>query len=139
MDQPARLDFTRFPRAGLLTALASVAAVLLIRIVAVAILHPPASFQPLTLFIPIIDTAIGVWGAVFVFWKIGYYSGDPIRTYRKVAAGVLLISFAPDIAIATQHMLGAGWPEAFALMSMHVAVWAICVTILPRLVAAKSS
>ena len=104
-----------------------------------AILHPPASFQPLTLFIPIIDTAIGVWGAVFVFWKIGYYSGDPIRTYRQVAAGVLLISFAPDVAIATGHLLGAGWPEAFALMSMHVAVWAICVTILPRLVAAKSS
>src|SRR5580692_10276903 len=95
-DQPAQLDFTRFPRAGLLTALASVAAVLLIRIVAVAILHPPASFLPLTWFPPIVDTAIGVWGAVFVFWKIGYYRADPIRTYRWVAALVLLISFVPD-------------------------------------------
>ena len=57
----------------------------------------------------------------------------------RVAAGVLLISFAPDVALATGQMHGAGWPEAFALMSMHVAVWAICVTILPRLVVAKSS
>jgi hypothetical protein len=139
VNQPAQLVFARFPRAGLLTALASVAAVLLIRIVAVAILHPPASFQPLTLLPPIIDTAIGVWGAVFVFWQIGWYSAKPIRMYRKVAAGVLLISFAPDVAIAIGHMQDAGWPEAFALMSMHVAVWAICGTILPRLVAVKSS
>ena len=139
MDQPARLDFTRFPRAGLLTALASVAAVQLIRIVAVAILHPPDSFLPLTVLVPIIDTAIGVFGAVFVFLLIGWYSGQPLRTYRMVAAGVLVISFAPDIAMATGHMMGAGWPEASALMSMHVAVWAICVTILPRLVAVRSS
>lgn len=59
--------------------------------------------------------------------------------YRRVAAGVLLVSFAPDVAIAIGHMHDAGWPEAFALMSMHVAVWTLCVTILPRLVAAKSS
>jgi hypothetical protein len=30
-----------------------------------------------------------------------------------------------------QHWFGGGWPEAIALMSMHIAVWSICVTILP--------
>jgi uncharacterized membrane protein YhaH (DUF805 family) len=95
-------------------------------------------FSRLPCFLPIIDTAIGVWGAVFVFWQIGWYSAQPIRVYRWVAAVVLLVSFAPDVAIATRQLGGAGWPEAFALMSMHVAVWALCVTILPRLVAAKS-
>jgi uncharacterized membrane protein YhaH (DUF805 family) len=89
------------------------------------------------LFVPIVDTAIAVWGAVFVLWQIGYYSLDPIRTYRRVAAVVLLISFAPDVAIAAARWQDAGWYEAFALMSMHVAVWAICVTILPRLVVVK--
>jgi hypothetical protein len=91
-NQPAQsLDLTRLSRAGALTVLASVAAVL------------------------------------------------AIRTWRKTAAGVLLISFAPDIALIMMHVPGAGWPEACALMSMHVAVWAICVTILPRLVTTKSS
>jgi len=56
-----------------------------------------------------------------------------------VAAGVLLLSFAPDVALVTQHLPGAGWPEAFALMSMHIVVWAICLTMLPGLVAAKGA
>lgn len=33
--------------------------------------------------------------------------------------------------------MGGGWPEAFALMTMHVAVWAICATFLPWLVLTK--
>jgi len=35
------------------------------------------------------------------------------------------------------HGFGGGWPEALTLMSMHVAVWAICVTVLPAAVAAE--
>ena len=33
--------------------------------------------------------------------------------------------------------MGGGWPEACALMAMHVAVWTICVTLLPWLAIAK--
>jgi predicted membrane protein len=82
---------------------------------------------------------LGVAGAIFVFYQIGQYAQDPISTFRKVAAGVLLLSFAPDVALVTQHLPGAGWPEAFALMSMHIVVWAICLTMLPGLVAAKGA
>jgi hypothetical protein len=32
-----------------------------------------------------------------------------------------------------QHWFGGGWPEAVALMFMHIAVQGICVTILPGL------
>jgi hypothetical protein len=46
---------------------------------------------------------------------------------------VLIVSFVPDIALAVLHWFGGGWPEALALMVMHVAVWAICVTLLPAL------
>jgi hypothetical protein len=132
-------DRNQFFRAGVLTALASVGVVQLIRIVAVAILHPSARFAPLTLFPPIFDAAIGVAGAAFVFLQISENAARPVRTFRKLAAGVLLVSFAPDIAIPMQHVPGAGWPEASALMSMHLGVWAICITLLPRLVASKSS
>jgi hypothetical protein len=39
----------------------------------------------------------------------------------------------PDIALAVFHGFGGGWPEALALMVMHVGVWAICVMLLPAL------
>ena len=35
------------------------------------------------------------------------------------------------------YLMGEGWPEACALMTMHVAVWAICVTLLPSLAITK--
>jgi hypothetical protein len=132
-------DLSRLSLAATLTVLASVTSVLVIRALAVAILHPGADFAPLQVFPPIFDTVIGASGAVFVFRQICEYSSEPIRTYRRVAAGVLLVSFVPDIAFAVKHVLGANWPEASALMSMHLAVWAICVTLLPRLVTTKGS
>ena len=45
--------------------------------------------------------------------------------------------FFPDIVLALAHLFGSGWPEAFVLMTMHIAVWAICVTMLPIIVAPK--
>ena len=52
--QPTDLDVSRFPQAGALTISASVAAVQIIRALAVVILHPLPGFQPLTLFPPIL-------------------------------------------------------------------------------------
>ncbi len=65
---------------------------------------------------------------------MGRHSLEPISDYRSLAWKALLVSFGPDIAVAMSHWLGGGWPEAFALMAMHVAVCAICVTMLPALV-----
>jgi hypothetical protein len=62
-----------------------------------------------------------------------FASLDSVRTYRRVAAVVLVVSFLPDVLLATSHEMGAGWPECFALMVMHVVVWALCVTLLPGL------
>ena len=33
--------------------------------------------------------------------------------------------------------MGGGWPEAWALMMMHVVVWAICAGLLPALATTK--
>jgi hypothetical protein len=84
------------------------------------------------LFPPVLDTVLGVAGAILVFYQIAQYAQDPISTFRKVAAGVLLAS-------VTQHVPGAGWPQAFTLMSMHIVVWAICVMMLPVLNATEST
>ena len=103
---------------------------MLIRLVAVALLKPDADFQPLTPETPIVDTVIASVCAVFVFRAMRTYSLEPVREFRALAWKVLLVSFIPDLLIATQHWQGCTWPEAVALMLMHIAVWAICVTLL---------
>lgn len=96
-----------------------------------AILKPDARFQPLTVAAPVSDTVVAVTIAIFVFVRNAQDSLDPVRDYRALAAKVLVVSFVPDVALAVLHGFGGGWPEAFALMTMHVAVWAICVSMLP--------
>jgi hypothetical protein len=117
--------------------LSSVVAVTLVRKIAIAILRPDAHFLPLMSPFPMTDTAIFASAAVLVFVKFGRYNAEPIPEYRRLAAWVLVVSFVPDIALALLHGFGGGWPEACALMVMHVVVWAICVTLLPALVAAR--
>ena len=111
-----------------LTIVTSVIAVLAVREVAVRMIHPAPGFAPLNVGPPIFDTILGCLGAIFVFASL-----DSVRRYRRVAAVVLVVSFAPDVLLATSHEMGGGWPEAFFLMAMHVVVWAICVTLLPGL------
>ncbi len=137
MDEPAQIKLGRLLWAGPLTVALSVVVVLLIRTLAVAILNPDAKFLPLTTETPISDTAILGACAVFVFFSMGRYSLEPIREYRSLAWKALLVSFGPDIALAILHWFGGGWPEALVLMAMHIAVWAICVTMLPAFVASN--
>ena len=123
---------------GPLTVVTSALAVFLIRTVAVAILKPAAAFLPLSMETPLFDTVALSSAAVFVFLAKCRYALEPVSEYRALALKALAISLLPDVALAMLHGFGGGWPEALALMTMHVAVWAICVTILPGLVAAKS-
>ena len=108
--------------------------VLDMRTLAVAILKPDANFPPLTIAAPTFDTVFFGACAVFAFFCMGRYSLDPVREYRSLAWKTLLVSFVPDIVVAMGHWLGGGWHEAIALMAMHVAVWGICVTLLPAIV-----
>ena len=119
--------------AGPLTILVSVTAVWLIRLAAVSMLHPSKEFAPLAPGPPVFDTVVAVCAAIVVFARIWNDSLEPARDYRSLAGKVLIVSFVLDVALAVMHGFGGGWPEAFALMAMHIAVWAICVTMLPAL------
>jgi hypothetical protein len=110
---------------------------MVIRIIAVSVLKPAATFLPLTPEFPLLDTVMFGTAAVLVFLGKCRYSLEPIPDYRALAAKALAVSFLPDVALAMGHWFGGGWPEAFALMAMHVAVWGICVTVLPGMVAMK--
>jgi hypothetical protein len=132
-----RLQLSRLLWVGPLTVAASVAVVLLVRVVAVALLHPPPEFTPLGCDSSIVLTAVFVTSAVLVFVLVARVASNPIRTYQIVAAVVLLFSFLPDVYLARSQLPGANWPDALALMAMHVAAWAVCVTMVTKLTAAN--
>lgn len=134
MDEAAQIKVGRLLWAGPLTVAASVVAVLLIRTLAATILHPDAKFLPLKIDFPLFDTVFFGSCAVLVFFCMGRYNLEPVREYRSLAWKALLVSFVPDIALAIGHWFGGGWSEALALITMHIAVWALCVTMLPALV-----
>jgi hypothetical protein len=123
---------------GPLTVLVSIVAVLIVRIVAVALLHPPPEFTPLGWDSPIVLTAVFVTSAALVFVLVARLASNAIRTFRIIAAVVLLLSFLPDIAVGRSQTPGATWPDALALMAMHIAAWAVCVSMLTKLVAPNS-
>jgi hypothetical protein len=82
---------------------------------------------------PVIFTFVLVTGAVLVFALVSRFAAKPIRTYQIIAFVFLLISFLPDIGFARSPMPGANWPNAIALMIMHIVAWGICVSMLSKL------
>lgn len=137
MEDPSDgLETARVLRASALTVAAAVAAVLVVRAIAVRVLHPGPAFAPLFVAPPVIDTILCTVVAIFVFIRIMFVR-NPLRTWRRVATVVLILSFTPDVLLANSHEMGATWPEAFTLMTMHVVVWALCITLLPALAISK--
>ena len=119
-----------------MTIAAAVVAVLAVREVTVRVLHPDPGFTPLSVGSPIVATIGCTVVAIYVFVGMVSYP-NPIRTWRRVSTVVLILSFMPCVLLAISHMMGGGWPEACALMTMHVVVWAICAVLLPSLATTK--
>ena len=132
MERQGEIESPRFLWVAVLTIAVSVIAVLAVRAAAVRILHPSPTFAPLAFGPPIIDTIFCVVVAIFVFLMISSYPNG-VRLWRYVATAVLVVSFIPDVLLAVSRSMGGDWPEACALMIMHIVVWAICVTLLPGL------
>ena len=130
------LDSPRVLWAAAATIAAAVVAVLVVREVAIRVLHPDPAFDPLTLGPPVVDTIVCTVVAIFVFVRI-VSDANSVHTWRRVATLVLILSFIPDVLLAISHSTGATWPDACVLMTMHVVVWALCVTLLPSLAITK--
>ena len=138
VEEPAR--YLESPRvlcgAAALTIAAAVVAVLAVRGAAVRVLHLDPGFTPLSLGSPIVATIVCTAMAIYVFVGIVSYP-NPVRTWRRISAVVLILSFVPCVLLAISHIMGGDWPEACALMTTHVVVWAICATLLPSLATTK--
>jgi hypothetical protein len=81
---------------------------------------------------PEIVTAVLVLGAVMVFPIVADCARQPIRSYRRIAFAVLLVSCIPNVAvpISAGKLVDAGMLQ---LMFLHVVAWAVSTTMLTRL------
>ena len=98
-------------------------------LVVVQALEIAPDFQALT-FPPVLFlSAVGAVGAVGVYWLLDRRAERPARTFRRVAAGVLVVSFVPDLALLAVDE-AATVPGVLVLMLMHVVVAAVAVGVL---------
>ena len=122
-DSRLEIEMSRIGWVGPLAIVCSIGAVLAVRAAAVALLQPDPKFTPLGWAFPILDTGILTTGAALVFGAIASSAAAPIRTFRRTATVVLLLS----------RGWGGSWGNAVALAIMHVAAWAVCVWMLTTL------
>ena len=130
-----RIIVSRLYWIGPATVVTSVAAVTAVRLIAAAILGPLPRFSERLLSSdePEVITAVLVSMAVLVFLVCVRLAADPVSTYRRIALAALLISFLPNLAAGQLLRPAVDWPSMIALMVMHVAAWAVTVSMLTRL------
>ena len=87
---------------------------------------------PITLAPVVISSLIGAAGAAVVFAVVALLSRRPIRTFRIVAAGVLVLSFATPLTIP-----GAPLSMILTLELMHVVAAVIITGMLTTFARAK--
>ena len=136
-----RISATRLYWVGPATVATSVLAVTAVQSIAVDILAPLPRFSErvLTSAEPQVVTAVLVSTAVLVFVVCVHLAGDPVRTYRQISLGALLISFVPNLAAGLLLRPAADWPSMIALMVMHVTAWAVTVPMLTRLTVVRGN
>jgi hypothetical protein len=111
---------------------AAVVVVKLFQIVAIATLRPAES-SPLRSEEPSAFTAVLVALAVVVFAIVSREASEPLRTYKRLAFVALIVSCIPAAALGFGLIHGEGWPLAVVFILMHVAAWAVTVSMLTRL------
>ena len=130
-----RVRLTRLAWVGPLSVATAVLAVLAIQAIAIRAISPLPRFSHAILSStePAILTAILGSAAVAVFALCVRWAVDPLRKYRQLAIAALLVSFLPNIAAGLLMRPAVDWPSMMVLMVMHVAAWAVTVSMLTRL------
>jgi hypothetical protein len=118
---------------GPLTVASAVLGVVLVQVTAVAMLSSPPQFLE-DFTEPVAFTAVLVTAGVIVFAVVSDLVIEPLKTYRRIALGALIVSLLPDFAV------GMGWlfrregcTLAIVFMIMHVVAWVVTVEMLTRL------
>lgn len=88
----------------------------------------PGGEQPIGLAPVVVSSVAGALGAALVFALIGLFSRRPVRLFRIVATGVLVLSFAMPLTISRAPL-----SMVLSLEAMHVVTWAVAVGLLTTL------
>ena len=141
-----KVSFGRLLWAGPLTIAVAAVINLVLRAVARAVLNPGPAFSPLQGPLATFLTVAGTLGAVIAFAIVGALSRRPRRVFLIVSIVALGLSFLPALALLFAPAMPAGGAgpgsmplgdvtlsNVLALMVMHTAAWATCITLLPRL------
>lgn len=75
-------------------------------------------------------TLLGIGGATVVYTLLVRRSATPDQTFVRIAATVLVLSFAPDIGLALTAE-SVTTTEAIGLMTLHVPPALVAVMMLP--------
>ncbi|MBE2198863.1 MAG: hypothetical protein IAE79_09650 [Anaerolinea sp.] len=122
------LDRGQWVRIGVVTAVASIIAVLIVQAVAIAIWPDIALFKPLDSYPrTALFTLIPAVGATALLAWLSRRKPDPVPTFLKISAVVLVLSIIPDylLPVAYKSFLASS-VTAF----MHVVAAAVTVSVL---------
>ncbi|CAA9495890.1 MAG: hypothetical protein AVDCRST_MAG12-2358 [uncultured Rubrobacteraceae bacterium] len=132
------VSFGRLVGVGVATVAVAVLVNVVIRTAAVSVLGIGEGFLPLGVGPTVVFTVAGMVGAVVVFGLLLRFAGRPVRTFRRVALAVLLVSLVPDVLMLfSPSMPGTTVAGVLTLMVEHVASWAVAVGVLTRFVGEK--
>lgn len=135
---PKEVDSSRIWLGGLITIVLAVVGNLLLVWLAKMVVAVDPAFQPLQLMRVAIFTVVGVLGGVIVYAVLAAKAKHPIRTYQRIAWGVLILSFLPDIGLYfSDFMPGTTVTAVVILMLAHVVAGLIAIYVLPALTKVK--
>jgi hypothetical protein len=125
--------------AGPVTVVSAVVGVWLVQQILLAILPsslPRFSGSVLHSNEPALVTAVLVTAAVLTFAIVVDLATVPLRFFRRLSVGVLVLSCVPNLLGLLSGRVDIGM---LALMSLHVVAWAITVTMLTKLSVARAT
>ena len=129
--QSERASLQRLWWVGLLALVGSVVVNVLLRQFAVANFDISPDFNPLMTNQYIVFTAVGVVGAVVVFWLLPRFTARPRHVFKIIAIVVLLLSMLPDVLLyVIQPVPGITLAGIVTLMLMHVTTALVTVGLL---------
>lgn len=97
------------------------------------LLAVPETFLPFTRPAVLLWTTVGVTGAAVAFVLVARWSREPVRSYRRLAALALLLSWVPDALLpGSPRFPEATWQLAAGLALLHVPPALLSVLLFPK-------